>query len=134
VDNVESRVKGLEDKMQDILKLLHGNGQPGLISKVNNHQGAFNEFIAAWKQRVEDEKIYDDRAERERYEQKKTFNARMNILIGIAGIILALVTCVVCVLSYERATGHAILSPIHNSDIYNAQILEHYNSTFPTLR
>jgi hypothetical protein len=132
VDNVESRVERLEGKMERILKILDDNGQPGLVSKFNRHQNAFERFMAVWEAREHDKCLFDDRQERERIEESKSFHSRMNILIGLAGLILAMVTCVVCVLSYERAVGHAIMFPTHNSDMYNAEVFENYNSSYPT--
>jgi hypothetical protein len=125
MDFVESRVKELEGKMERVLRLLEGNGKPGLLKEFESHKSAFGEFMAVWQSRERDKGIFDERQERARIEQTKTFNGRMNILIGVAGLILALVMAVIGVLSYERASGHAILSPTRTSGIEGEQALEH---------
>ena len=125
MDNVDVRVKGLEDKMQEVLKLLYGNGKPGLIKELADHKTEFRDFFVVWKAREQDKMKYDDEQKEDRIEQRKQFNSRLNIVIGIGGLIFIMVATVVAVMTYERASGHAILSPTRTSGIEGEQALEH---------
>ena len=85
--NADERIRNLE-------RTLNGDGiNPGL-------SGQFQSFIAVWKSREEDKKIYDDRQAR-----------RINVLLTVAGVLIALAACIISLLLYEHEVHHSLLQP-----------------------
>ena len=107
--------------MERVLKILEGNGKPGLLREFADHKGIIERFMAVWESREKDKMIFDDR-------QSK----KQTAIIAVVSVFIALAMLIIAVLGYEHAVGHAILTPIqHQSgEIYNAQVLKHYDSSY----
>jgi hypothetical protein len=103
----ESRILTLENKMDDVMRILKGNGRPGLIDQVNDHVRQFTNFFAVYTSREEDKKIYDDRQSR-----------KMTILIALGMLIIALLSF----FGFDHFNNKAFLAP--HSSLYNASITE----------
>lgn len=109
-NNVDSDIRELKRDMQRAFKILEGNGKPGLIQQVQENENVFEKFMAVWESREKDKMKFDDR-------QEKKFNR----LITIIGLFVAVMSVILGILTYEHATGHAVLKL--NSDIYNSQYI-----------
>lgn len=85
--NADERIRNLE-------RTLHGDGiNPGLASQ-------FQSFTAVWKSREEDKKVYDDRQAR-----------RINVLLTVAAVLIALAGCIISLLLYEHEVHQSVLAP-----------------------
>lgn len=66
-------------KVDSLMRAIYGNGQPGLIDEVADIKSDGKSFRAVWEQREKDKMKYDDHSA-----------ARQKWLMGLAGLILAL--------------------------------------------
>lgn len=81
-------------------KVVYGNGRPGLVDLFSEHRSEFQTFRTVWENREDDKKIYDDRQSR-----------RLNTLLGVAGVLIALASAIIALLLYEHETHHALFHP-----------------------
>lgn len=99
-------------------KTLYGNGQPGLVSQLAAHRSDFNSFCA----------VYADREQQREKAEKRTFN-RMNLIVGIVGLILTAILGIVGLIIHDKLTAHSLLQ---NSQSVEVDAMKQ-NATVPDL-